>query len=395
MDEIIFQKLKSTVDGVGATTGKQTETAFNENFELVKSLFTQILVSLSLTVVSQEIKQLRVDTATNPYTLYYSLDDLDVADPTWIKLLNFSFAQLTGSPMDNIALKTILDSKASQGSLDTLTLQVTGCIDSVTALTSLVNNINNTELPSLKDKDRTLEASIKANKDSIDAINADLENVVLTQAGDSLWIRYNSGDNILEISINQGTSWTPVGTLNMTWTQISGDPSESESLSNFISEAITNAVANFITTETFSNHVSDTNNPHNVTAAQLGLGNVLDLINKLEGSESTIIYGKTSSFLTNIDKIPLGKAYFTSSHFDRVPLTIEGEDYYDFVQTITPDESYTGPDEFTITVEIFNTAPETIPTYYHVFNNDDISDNIDIYFNETLYNYIEEGGKLE
>ena len=392
-EEIIFQTINATSTGVGSTTGKEMEEAFNENFELVKKLLTDIILSISIGITSNEMKQIRVDTSTSPYTLYYSLQDESVQNPTWIPLLNFSFAQLTGSPTDNIALKTVLDGKAPQSALDSLTLQVNGCITDITSINNEITGLKNKD-SELDAKDTSLQTQITANKNDITNLNTNLLRAVLTEEGSSLWLRFNSATNQLDLSTNQGESWTPSVGVGISWEQIEGVPSNSTSLVEYVSEAITQALTGYVQTATLTAHTSNTNNPHNVTPTQLGLGNVLSDIQKLkEGTDSNIVFGNNKSFLTNISKIP-DKAYFTSSHFPRVPLTIEGDDYFSFVQSITGEEQYTGPDQFVITINVVETAPETIPEYYKTEWSASQDDNLDIYFNQDLYDYIEEGGQL-
>lgn len=408
-NDLVFQKIKSTVDGIGATTGKQTEKAFNENFDLVKRLFTEVLTALSITVTSAQMKQIKVDTSTTPYTLYYTLDDESVANPTWYKLLQFGFSQLTGSPMDNIALKTVLDSKASQGLVDNLVLQVKGCVDTATALqksfqdlkdneiTDLQNEdikINN-DITNLKAKDSTLEAAIKVNKDAIDNINTDLSRVVFTEVGSTLWMRYNSGDKKLELSINQGTTWSPIGTLNMSWDQIVGQPNASTSLVNYVSSTISAALTNYTTKKEFNDHTTNYDNPHKVTANQLGLGSVNARLQALESQSSNINYANPTSYLKHYGSAAEG-LWVLSSSFGRVKLKIEEDSYYGLVYTLKSlTDSYTGSDGTVITINKWETDPNSIPIYYKCDYNVNNTDYVDIKYNPDLYTYIQGGGVLD
>lgn len=405
--DIIFQKLISTVDGIGASTGKQTEKAFNENFELVKDLFTKVLTILSITVTSAELKQLKVDTSTTPYTLYYSLDDESVATPTWIPLLQFGFSQLTGSPMDNIALKTILDSKAGQGDLDQLVLRVNGLDTNSTTLQSEIDTLKakdtslDKEITDLKNKDKALDQKdailaqdIKTNADNITSIKKTLtDQVVYTEVGSSLWIRYNTGDSTLEISTDQGTSWSPVGTLNIQWNQILGQPNTNTNLVNYITSTINKALTNYITTTAFNNHTKDYNNPHKVTASQLGLGSVLARIGALEAKSGVIYTANHKSFQSHASEL-LPATYLTSSTFDRAHIIYESEEYYSFTKTISSTETYTGPDGTVITTAKYE-AGTSFPVFYKVIPNTSTAGSIDIYFNQDLYDYIQNGGVLD
>ena len=94
MPEIIFQTLTATKTGINASSGKQTEVAFNDNFALVKSLLEALFKIAGITVTSEQVTQIKADTTTNPYTLYYSVDPLTKENPTWIPLIVTNFANL-------------------------------------------------------------------------------------------------------------------------------------------------------------------------------------------------------------------------------------------------------------------------------------------------------------
>ena len=133
MPEIIFQTLKSTATGVAASTGKQTEVAFNDNFSLVKNLFEQLFNVAAVTITSDEITQIKADTTTTPYTLYYTTDDPTSSNINWIPLVVTSFAKLQGDPSDNIALKTVLDAKGSAADVATLQTQMAAAQGNISA----------------------------------------------------------------------------------------------------------------------------------------------------------------------------------------------------------------------------------------------------------------------
>lgn len=422
MNELIFQKLKSTVDGVGATTGKQTEKAFNENFDLVKTLFTEVLSALAITVTSSELKQIKVDTSTTPYTLYYSLDDESKENPTWIKLLQFGFSQLTGSPYDSISLKTVLDTKANTVTTDSIALQITGINNDIFSINTKISglkdedsnlyheierldtadesirtsiqNLKKNELAALNAEDARLQSEIDALELSTGQTSAELSRVVFTEEGDTLWLRYESGTNELQASTDLGVTWLPVGAVSLQWKQLTGNPADASTLVELIDTKLTTALQKYVQTATFTSHTSNYENPHKVTAAQLGLGNVLELVQNLEASDNEIIRGNQDSYFKHIDEIP-SKAYFLSSHFDRVKLTIEGANYYELVKTISDGESYIGPDDFVINHEVYESSPDTIPVYYKVYNNIADTSKLDIEYNESLYTYISGGGVLD
>lgn len=424
MDPIIFQKLKSTTDGIGASTGKQTEKAFNENFDLVKKLLEDIIRVLSLQVSSSEMKQIKVDTSTSPATVYYSLDDVTVTNPTWIRLLTFGFADLAGSPYDNIALKTILDTKAPQGGLDSLTLQVNACISDITKLqadlpkdvSDLQKDINdktkavqddlNNKYKELKDADAdqvkdisdlktadvALDGKIKTNADDIKDIQDLLPDVVMTTHGDSLWLKYDPAKSQLLMSQDKGTTWGALGALLLEWQQIAGDPSRATSLVTYVNSVITAKLNDYTQKQTFNAHLADYSNPHKVTAAQLGLSTVVQDIVELKDGVNSIKTVNITSYLKHINDIPEA-AYFTHSSFSRAKLEIESDNYFNFVKTIGPSETYTGPDGSQITVAKWEAGFDS--PYYKINYNTVDSTKIDISWNQTLYDWVQAGGVLD
>lgn len=261
MAEIVFQKLKSTRTGEGASTGKQTETAFNNNFDLVKASLDQLFNIASSVILSENITQIKADTSTTPYTLYYTVDPLDT-DPSqvnWELLINVSFASITGLPSDNIALGTALDSKGSASDVETLKTQMTGALSTISTHTNQIStNTNN----------------IGTNTASITSIRTELESVVHNPVGTTLFLRYNSG--ALEYSTD-GTTWVSILSSGVAFSQLTGNVTDNQALVNYISGEITTATGSLVTSTDFQNHTGDRNNPHDVTKAQIGLGNVQNL----------------------------------------------------------------------------------------------------------------------
>jgi hypothetical protein len=235
--DIPFKTITSTVDGVNASTGKQTEEAFNDNFALAKQLLEELLGIASVTIISNDMTGIKVDKTTTPYTLYYTCDDPTSPNPGWMPLMNVSFSQLTGQPSENIALNTALNAKANQTDLATLTTRVGGIDSSISQLTSDVN-----------DRVRTLHNSV-------------------------LYLKYDSNTNCILYSTN-GSTWVDILSSGISFSGITGNASDNASLVAYVGAQIQSALTSYATQTALSNHTQNQNNPHAVTKAQIGLSNV-------------------------------------------------------------------------------------------------------------------------
>lgn len=239
--DIPFKTITSTVDGVNASTGKQTEEAFNQNFALAKDLLEQLLNIASVTIISDDMTSIKVDKTTTPYTLYYTCDDPTDPSAVWNRLMNVSFAELTGAPTDNIALNTVLASKASATDLATLQGTVSG-------MTSTISTIQN-----------------------------DLADRVRVPHNDILYMRYVANGNTIQYSTN-GANWVDILSAGISFSGITGSAADNASLVSYVGSQIDTTlqtVANtYATQANLTAHITNQNNPHAVTKAQVGLGNV-------------------------------------------------------------------------------------------------------------------------
>lgn len=262
MADIVFQRIVSTRTGTGASTGKETERAFNDNFDLVKTCLDQLFNIASSVILSDNITQIKADTSTTPYTLYYTVDPLDT-DPSqvhWELVTNVTFADIQGLPSDNIALGTALDSKGSATDVATLQTQMSGALNTLSTHTNQI--ATNTQ-------------NIGINTSSINSIRTELQSsVVHNPAGSTLYLRLNNG--ALEYSTD-GTTWISILATGIAYSQLTGNASDSSSLVNYVATQISTATSSLVSNTTFQAHTSDINNPHGVTKAQIGLGNVQNL----------------------------------------------------------------------------------------------------------------------
>lgn len=265
MDEIIFQTLVSTPTGVGASTGKYTEEAFNENFSKVKTYLEALFGIAAITVTSEQITQIKVDTTVTPYALYYTMDPLDTpaGEVTWYDLDNVSFSDLQGSPMDNIALATILDAKASATDVSILETTVSGLDTAVTNNTTAI--ATNTQ-------------NIATNAANISTLQSNETHLVHTPVADgTLYLRYNTTEHRIDYS-QDGSHWYSIASGSVSFADISGSPADNNNLVSYVASVVQNAISaltiDFVSSADFDLHVNNKNNPHEVTKAQIGLGDV-------------------------------------------------------------------------------------------------------------------------
>lgn len=265
MNEIVFKYLTSTATGEGASTGKFTEEAFNQNFTLVKSYLEALLGIASITITSEQITQIKVDTTTTPYSLFYTMDpvDTDPAEVTWYDLDSVGFADIQGNPTDNIALANILGAKADVADLNTLSTTVSGLSSAVS--TNTTNITTNTD-------------NIATNTSSINTIRGDMIHLVHSPTADgTLYLRYNATHTRIEYSLDN-SQWFNIASGAVDFADIAGNPTSNNNLVSYVTNSIQQAIqgitGDFVSTQDFNLHANNKNNPHGVTKEQIGLGNV-------------------------------------------------------------------------------------------------------------------------
>lgn len=354
MNEIIFQIITSTPDGTGlATSGREMQQAFNGNFAIVKRYLDILLDVVSTQVSSEDVRQFRVDTSTTPYKVYYTLDDETVENPEWI-YLSANFSDLVGEPRDNIALKEELDSKADAD-------VVTDIQGTVLTHTSQISDLSGRVTP--------LETITATHTTQINTINTVIPHTVRNPNNTLLYIRYNSVERKLEYSTD-GNNWYNVADTGVSWTDITGNPEDSVPLNRMVNNLIIDAqqqAGGYATSQDLLNHTSNTNNPHQVTAEQLGLGNVLTRLDALESGEAS----KADYCLSEYEGMQTtSQSYYISSKF------IDQSLYSDWtiLATIDANNSYTTTEGWVIDININPYDPVVednnyfipLPRYYKI-----------------------------
>lgn len=244
-------------EGKTGTSGEQLEVMWTTNFNLIKSLFDSLDLDVQNRILSNDIKQMKVESGI----AYYTTDGTN-----WVSL-GPSFANLTGSPDDNpmlvekfsnyvtIASFTALNNRLSLVESDVILIK-----GDITNLQSVVNTLRNeveTSGTGLLARVGVLETTIAGKISSQSVIE----------------IREHS-EGELEYTVD-GTHWYGVAeSESVTWGSILGDISNQADLQLIITN-INEAIAGLTPTVTAArDHMQNYNNPHQVTKAQLGLGNV-------------------------------------------------------------------------------------------------------------------------
>lgn len=362
--EIIFQTILSTPTGEGATEGRNMQKAFNNNFNKAKTLLEQLFSIVSIQVSSENVTQIKVDTSTTPNSLYYTLDPIGTEEPTWERL-STSFASLQGNPSDNIALKQILDSKAAASTVSSLSTTV---------------NQHTTDISNLQTTTTQNTTDIGTIKQQVSTIQQDSTNNVKTEVGSKLYIRYNALLNTVEYSTT-GTeeSWSSIIATNINFADLTGLPEDNHNIVQYVENKISTAIQGLVTTSELIEHTSNYENPHQVTADQLGLGNVLNEIAELQGAQNLARNKYLTDYL-NTEQLADAEVTYISSHY------IDTSTIGSFVQvaTITGDQTFNTVDGLMITM---NTNPLSLPKWYSMVL-DDSATTYTIYYNEQLRYYM-------
>lgn len=310
-----YTKIKATPTGENATTGHEMATAFNTNFATAFLYINQLLNYIRKTVLSEQITMLKCDTEGNAY---YSTDAQDTpeADINWIKINKAEFSNLEGDPYDCPPLATILNDKASASDVTTLQTQMEGALQNIT--TSIENISKNT-------------TDIATNASAITDIRDELLYTVHTDGSQTpLYLKYDTTHQIVYIS-EDNVTWIDINGMNTDWASISGDPADNADLVTYvntkITESETQASTEYASITDFEDHLNNSNNPHAVTKAQIGLGNVDDTsdldkpistatqnaLNNLKASSLQVGGVITPTAYQALDSISQNTVYLTSS----------------------------------------------------------------------------------
>lgn len=240
--------------------GQVMVTKINTNFHAIDSEFLYMATEISKRIKSEQIKEIKKENGH----LYYTEDG-----SIWTQLDGTTWGQITGTIANQTDLMNMFNSKAPLDRFEALVAQVTVDESNITKLLS--------DMTTAKQNISSLQTAVNQHNEDIDEINSTL--AVKISSDTIKAFRQKSGDpNNLEFTIN-GRDWiTLLGEQTVVaWGEIIGDIQNQRDLIVLFNDYSTTDEMNAaikVVSDALSTHTTNTNNPHNVTKEQVGLGNV-------------------------------------------------------------------------------------------------------------------------
>lgn len=228
-----FQKI---VEGM---TGQQFMESINGNFELTKEQINTLAANILLRLISNNVKQIKVENNK----MYYTLDDT-----TWKPVDVNTWGSITGDITNQTDLQTILNSKAPSSSLDKINSDVNTLSNKLSGLTTSVS---------------TNSSNIQQNTKSI----GELQSSNATKVSSPTIVAFRiSSSGFLQYTIDN-VAWINVQSIaEINWGAIGGEISNQIDLKEQFDSKVKQS--------DFDSHVSNKENPHEVTKSQVGLSEV-------------------------------------------------------------------------------------------------------------------------
>lgn len=240
--------------------GQVMVTKINTNFHAIDSEFLYMATEIGKRIKSEQIKEIKKENGH----LYYTEDG-----SIWTQLDGTTWGQITGTIANQTDLMNMFNSKAPMDRFEALVAQVTVDESNITKLLS--------DMTTAKQNISSLQTAVNRHNEDIDEINSTL--AVKISSDTIKAFRQKSGDpNNLEFTIN-GRDWiTLLGEQTVVaWGEIVGDIQNQRDLIVLFNDYSTTNEMNAaikVVSDALSTHTTNTNNPHNVTKEQVGLGNV-------------------------------------------------------------------------------------------------------------------------
>lgn len=255
-------------------TGAQLIEVLNGNSAYTKQLIEALAADILLRIIGNNIKQLKVE----DNKLYYTLDN-----ENWSTVDNNVWGTITGNINDQTDLKNALDSRATNE-------QLTGVSNTVTSLSNRVDGISTTVAANTQ--------NIQSNTTAI----GNLQTKTANQVSSPMIVAIRISNGFLQYSLDNVT-WINVQSIaEINWGAIGGEISNQVDLQQALSSKANVSQLNA--------HTSNTDNPHDVTKSQVGLGNV-DNTSDLDKPISTAMQEVLSGIaedITDLDNSKLGKS---------------------------------------------------------------------------------------
>lgn len=240
--------------------GQVMVTKINTNFHAIDSEFLYMATEIGKRIKSEQIKEIKKENGH----LYYTEDG-----SIWTQLDGTTWGQITGTIANQTDLMNILNDKAPLDRFEALVSQVDVNESNITKLL--------TDMTTAKQNISSLQTAVNQHNEDIDEINNTL--AVKISSDTIKAFRQKSGDpNNLEFTIN-GSDWvTLLGEQTVVaWGEIVGDIQNQRDLIVLFNDYSTTDEMNAaikVVSDALNTHTTNTNNPHNVTKEQVGLGNV-------------------------------------------------------------------------------------------------------------------------
>lgn len=224
---------------VAGMTGAQLIQVLNGNSDKIKIGFENVAAELLLRALTNNIKQFRVVDGK----LQFTINDTD-----WYQADNNVWGSIIGTITDQTDLMSLLNEKAAQTSLDNTNNSVESLRTNLSNLSSIVS---------------TNTSNIESNTRSIGTIQTKQASQVSSTTVRGLRIASNG---LMQYTTDNVT-WVNIQSLaDINWGAIGGELSNQQDLQA--------ALASKINLSQLTSHTNNVNNPHAVTKAQVGLGDV-------------------------------------------------------------------------------------------------------------------------
>lgn len=234
-------------------SGQRMVDQMNSNFHAIDAQFLSNNDNFNIRIISNQIKEIKVEDGI----VYYTVDNT-----TWVPL-QAEWGKIAGTLANQTDLMTILNDKIGTDRFNALSASVGVNTNNILLLQNDVTSITNSV------------TSISNQINGNDGILIRLSNA------ETLLAKKITSNQVLEIrTINgtslefttDGTNWHPVSSAGQVeWGDVIGDIANQADLQLLFKNA-NDAIA--LVQTNLTTHTSNVSNPHNVTKAQIGLGNV-------------------------------------------------------------------------------------------------------------------------